>query len=180
MVEEDEATEEVAELYDAAKRLWQLPFAPNIIKGMGVSPAALRVYVKTMEAFEHHITLPQTLVAMISFTVAEKSNCTYCAATFELTCRTLGVDEETLKKIAEDLGGVSPERVRTIIEFALKTAKYPQQLEPADYEAVRAQGISNDEIVEIIMVASMAVLNDNLADALKVEVEPQVIDALAQ
>jgi AhpD family alkylhydroperoxidase len=117
---------------------------------------------------------------MICFTVAEKSDCTYCAATHELTCRHLGVDEETLRTIAKDLKDVNPERIRSIIEFALKAAKYPQQLEPADYDAVRAHGVTNDEIIEIIMVAGFAVFLDIVADGLKVEVEKEVVDALAQ
>jgi alkylhydroperoxidase family enzyme len=162
------------------KRKLQMPYVPNMIKAMAISPPTLKVYLGMLGLFYEHATLPQSLVSIIHFTVAEKSNCTYCAAGNEVMCRTLGVDEETLKAIAHDLGDVNPERIRVIIEFALKAGLNPQELEPADYDAVRAQGITNEEIVEIILVAGMAVLADIMADGLKVELEQQVVDALAQ
>jgi uncharacterized peroxidase-related enzyme len=180
LIHETEASEEVNEMFGQFKQMWQLPFVPNMVKGIAPSTAALKMYLGLNREFEENLTLPGALASMICFTVAEKSDCTYCAATHELTCRHLGVDEETLRTIAKDLKDVNPERIRSIIEFALKAAKYPQQLEPADYDAVRAHGVTNDEIIEIIMVAGFAVFLDIVADGLKVEVEKEVVDALAQ
>jgi uncharacterized peroxidase-related enzyme len=180
LVEEANASGDVAEIFENVKRSLQMPYVPNMMKAMAISPTTLKVYTDLMLSFYQHTTLPQSLVSIIHFTVAEKSNCTYCTVGNELMCRTLGVDEDTLKAIAKDLGEVNPERIRIIIEFALKAALNPQELEPADYDAVRAQGITNEEIVEIILVAGMAVLADIMADGLKVELEKQVIDALAQ
>ena len=180
LIEEHDATGDVADIYDAFKRQMQAPFVPNMMKAIAVSESGLKMHMGMLASFYEHLTLPQALVSIICFSIAEKSNCTYCSSAHELTCRTLGVDEATLRTIADDLGAVNPERVRAIIEFSLKAAKYPQKLEPADYDAVRAHGITNDEIVEIIMVAGVAVYSDILADALKIEVEKEVTDALAQ
>jgi uncharacterized peroxidase-related enzyme len=179
-VEEDEAIGEVAELYETIKRDMQMPFVPNMVKALAVSPAALKIQWGMVQAFYSHTTLPQSLIAMISFTIAEKSHCTYCSAANELTCRTLGVDEETLALLIKDLDSVNPERIRAIIEFALKVAKDPQGLVAADYDRVREQGVMDEEIVEIIVVASIAVLSDIMADALKVEVEAPIAEALGR
>jgi alkylhydroperoxidase family enzyme len=97
-----------------------------------------------------------------------------------LTCRTLGVDEETLTLLVKDLGNVNPERIRAIIEFALKVAKDPQGLVAADYDRVREQGVTDEEIVEIVTVAGFAVFSDIMADALKVEVEAPIAQALGR
>lgn len=179
-VEEDEATGEVAELYETIKRDMQIPFVPNILKGLGASPAALQIQWGMMQAFYAHTTLPQSLIAMISFTIAEKSDCTYCTANHELTCRTLGVDENTLKLLVKDLGHVKPERIQAIIEFALKVAKHPKDLIMADYDRLRELGVTDEEIIEIILVAAVAVYSDTLADALKIEVESSVVEALGR
>ena len=48
-----------------------------------------------------------------------------------------------------------------------------------DYDALRAQGVSEEELVEIIHLAAMASSGDKLADALKIEVDPAVSEALA-
>jgi len=96
VVEEDEATEEVAKIYDEIKREMQSPFVPNMMKALAASPAALAIGWGTYLNFFTHSTLPQSLAAMIFFAVAEANNCAYCSAGHELTCRTLGIDENTL------------------------------------------------------------------------------------
>lgn len=180
MIEEHEASGEVIELYETVKRDFQYPEVPNMIKALAMSPQGLRMYVDMIAAFYAHLTLPQSLISMICYTVAEKSNCTYCTAAHELTCRTLGVDEATLAQIADDLGSVNPERIRIIIDFALKAAKKPQTLTPEDYDAIRAQGISNDEITQIILVSGIAVFLDIVADSLKIDIDDGMKQALGQ
>lgn len=156
------------------------PSVPNMIKALAMSPSSLEMYIEMMQSMYAHLTLPQSLISIICFTVAQKSDCTYCTAANEVNCRALGVDEATLTTIAENLGELNPERIRTIIEFAVKTAKYPQSLVPADYENLRKQGVSNDEIVQIMHVVGLAVYADILTDALKVEVDPALLEALGR
>lgn len=180
LIEEDEATYEVAQIYDDVKREMQLPFVPNIMKALAASPAALAIQWQFSQALENYATLPQSLIAMILFTIAERNNCEYCSAGHELTCRTLGIDEATLAALVEDLGNVSPQRVRAIIEFALKVARNPKGLQLEDYEWVREQGVTDEELVEIIVIAASGVYGDIIADALKVEVDTMVVEALGR
>lgn len=180
MVEENEAIPEVAAIYDQIKRDLQTPFVPNMMKAIALSPAALAISWDLFHSFFKYMTLPESLMAMMHFTIAEKGNCQYCSASSELTCRTLGIDEETLAALVEDLGNVSPQRVQAIIEFALKVAQNPQGLVAEDYERVRQQGISDEELVEIIIIAAVGVYSDIIADALKVEVDSVVAQALGR
>jgi uncharacterized peroxidase-related enzyme len=180
MIEEEEATDEVARIYTELKREMQVPFVPNMTKALAVSPAALAIHWDFTRSFFKHTTLPQALTAMILFTIAETSNCEYCSAGNELTCRILGIDEETLSALIKDLGNVSPERIRAIIEFALKASHDPQGLVAEDYARVREQGITDEELVEIILIAAIGNYNDTLADALKIEVDSMVADALGR
>lgn len=179
-VEEEEATGEVAEIYEDIKRELQMPIVPNFAKAMGGSPEMLALFWKIWLASLEHRTLPESLSAMIRYTIATKHNCTYCSVSHELTCRTLGVDEETLDNLVKDLGNVNPLRIRAIIEFSLKVADSPQDLVREDYDELRAHGITNAEILEIIMNAAFGVFSDILADAVQLEPESMVLDALEQ
>jgi alkylhydroperoxidase family enzyme len=49
-----------------------------------------------------------------------------------------------------------------------------------DYEAVREQGVTDEEIVELIVIAAVANFSDTMADALKLEVDESVAQALGQ
>ena len=180
MIEEDEATAEVLDLYTETKRVLETPFVPNLIKAVAISPSVLTMCVDIYRTLYQNTTLPQSLVAMISYCIPAANNCIYCAATGELYCRTLGIDEEMLEMLAKDLGNVSPKRVQAVIEFALKCALDPQGLVPENYERVRHQGVSNEEIVEIIFIAALSNFSDTLADGLKVEVDEIVAQALRQ
>jgi uncharacterized peroxidase-related enzyme len=179
MIDENEAAGEVADIYDQVKREFQIPIVPNIMKALAASPVALKMFWSLVRLMED-LTLPQSLVAMITYTIATKNECEYCSVNNELTCRTLGVDEVTLAQLVEDLGNVKPERVRAIIEFALMVATHPKALTPDDYERLREQGVTDEEIVEIVMVAAVSVQGDILADTLKIEVEPMVKEALGR
>jgi alkylhydroperoxidase family enzyme len=130
--------------------------------------------------FMVHQSLPQSLVSMINYTIATKSDCTYCAAGNELSCRTLGVDPDTLDKLINDLSNVNPERVRVIIDFSWKVAKHAQELTLEDFDRVREQGVTDGEILEIIMIVGLSVFSDIVADALQVDVDNMVSAALEQ
>ena len=133
MIEEQDATGQVALIYADAKRELQLPFIPNAMKVLAGSAAALTIYWNMIRGFYQHSTLPQSLVSMILYTVAERGHCQYCSASHELTCRTLGIDEATLSALAQDLSHVSPQRIRAIIEFAEKAAHREQDAHQRRY-----------------------------------------------
>lgn len=179
MVEESEAGGEVARLYDEMKRFMQAPFVHNMPKVIGNSAAALNIHWTLTRTFFEQSTLPHALSAMIWYTIAAKSDCNYCSANQELACRSMGIDDDTLGALVEDIGSVSPQRIGAIVEFALKTAKYPQSITEQDYEELRRHGISDGEIVEIVQIAATGVYLDIMADALRVEVEQQTHEALA-
>ncbi|MBE2220033.1 MAG: hypothetical protein IAF02_00750 [Anaerolineae bacterium] len=177
-IEENEATGEVADLYEAWKRDMQAPYVPNFLKAMAASPEMLVFAHQYWMAAISNFTLPQSLVSMIQYTIATYNNCLYCRANQELNCRTLGVDEDTLNKLVGDLDNLNPERVRVIIDFALKVAKHAQALVLKDFELLREQGITDGEIVEIIIIAAMGNFNDTVADALQIDVDNMVQTAL--
>jgi len=177
-IEEEEATGDIVEIYTDMKRDLQLPFVPNLVKAMAASPETLAFFVNLWVSSEEYRTLPASLVSMINYTIATKSNCTYCSASNELNCRTLGVDQDTLDKLIKDLGNLRPERIQAIIDFSLKIAKHPQDLTRQDFDKVRKQGVTDGEIVEIIITAALSVFSDIVADALQVDVDNMIATAL--
>jgi uncharacterized peroxidase-related enzyme len=180
IIEEDEATGEIAEIFASIRREFGFPYIPNVAKTLAVSPAALYIFCDITRTFEQRTTLPQSLISMILYSVAKSNDCKYCSATNELACRTLGVDEAALETLVEDLPNFTPQRVRIIIEFALKVAHDRQNLVAEDYNKLRAQGISDAELVEIILIAAHGVFNDTVADALKIDVDHEVAEALGR
>lgn len=171
VIEEEDASPEVAQIYQEIKRDMHLPFVPNIYKTVAVSPGTLKVQWAVTRAMFQYLTLPEALVSIIFYAVARANNCQYCSAGHEASCRMLGIDEEILQQVAHDLGRVSPERVRAILEFALLVSHEPQAVSRTDYDRLREYGIPDNEIIEIVFLAGMGHMGDTIADSLKVEVD---------
>ena len=180
IIEPEDADPEIAQKFVEVQQEVALPVVPNWAKALAVSPGVLTIYMEMLRAVNRNISLPQSLVPMILYSVANARNCTYCMAGNELFCRTLGVDEETLERVAKNLGDVSPKRLQAIIRFALQCAFNPQGLTAADYEQVREQGVSDDELAQIIFLAALGNFNDTIADSFKIEVEPVVLEGLGR
>jgi uncharacterized peroxidase-related enzyme len=180
LIGEDEATGEVAELYEEIKREMGFPMVPNFMRALANSPAALRIHWISYRTLLEHSSLPQSLTAMILYAIARQNECQYCSASHELACLTLGIDEATLQTLVNDLPHLTPERIRGTIQFALKVAGNAKGLTRGDYDDLRAQGVSDEEIVEIIQLASIGSSGDVLADALKVEVDQGVAEMLGR
>ncbi|MFQ5758006.1 MAG: carboxymuconolactone decarboxylase family protein [Acidiferrobacterales bacterium] len=177
-VAEAEATGEVAQIYDEIQREMGIPFVPNIDKALAISPNALAGKWQVLRNVFLRTSLPTSLAAMILYTVAAANKCNYCGSIHKVTCRTVGIDEDTLAALDSDLAGLSPRRVQAIVEFAKKCATDRHNLSDADYDSVREQGISDEEIVEIISLAALGNYLDTIADSLKLEVDEAIAQAL--
>ena len=178
ILEEQNAKGDVARIFEEYKRKMQIPYVPNLLRGLAASPAALAVYWDLTRSLYNNATLPESLIYMIFFTIAESKNAQYCIASNELTCRTLGIDGAMISTLVEDIDHVNPIRIREIIKFALKVARDPQGLVAEDYQRVRDSGVTDEELVEIILIAAIANHTNTLTDALKIPVEPELSDTL--
>jgi len=178
IVDEEEATGDVARVFAEVKRDLQVPYVPNWGKALAVSPAALAIHWDFQRSFYQRTTLPRTLIAMILYTIAETGKCEYCSALNEMYCRTMGIDGQMLSALVKDLGNVSPQRIRVIIAFALKAARNAREMDAEDFDRLREQGVTDDEIMEILLVAAMSRYTNTLSDALQIDVDPAVTETL--
>jgi uncharacterized peroxidase-related enzyme len=179
-VTEDEVEGEMVDLYGEIKRRMQIPAVPHGLTLFGSSVPAMKYQVTIFKYLMQDMTLPLALQAMIGYVIAEHANCEYCTVTNELRCRTFGVDEDTLARLAADLGNVNPARLRAIIEFCLKAAERPLEIDRADYDGLREHGVSDGEILELIVLSAISVASDIIADAMKTPVDPAMLEALGR
>lgn len=174
-VEEDEAQGEIAELFDEVRRSLQLPNVPKGFKAISASSAAFTAYWNMYSNFVIRTVLPEPLIAMVLYAIAESNDCRYCATLNEASCRMFGIDDATLTALARDLGHVTPLRVQAIVRFALMACHSPKAIGREHFDTLRDHGLSDEEIVEITFLASMGQMNDILADVLKAELDDMFI-----
>ena len=176
---EDQATGDIAEIYDAIKKALQVPEVPNIDKVLAHSPPALKATTALLGELYMASSLPQPVVAMLLYSISLARSCQYCGSFHRLTCRMIGVDEAMLAAVGNDLGAVTPERVQAIVSFGMKAAMSSNDMTEADYDKLRNMGISDAEMVEIVALAGLGVYLNIVADALKIDVDDMIKQGLA-
>jgi uncharacterized peroxidase-related enzyme len=167
VMEEAEATGEVAELFDEIRRMHGTPSVGVADLAAASSPATLISGTRLFHDFMQRATLPPALLFMIHYAISSARKCQWCSGSFKHVCRSVGVDEEMLEALVHDLDAVAPKRTQEIIKFAVRCALDPQGLTEADYDRVRERGLSDEEVVEVIGWAALAMYNDTISDAMK-------------
>ena len=171
VLDEESATGEVRDVFDDVRRTLEIPFVPNIHRAAAGAPNVLSATWAALSKAFLSTSLPMPLASMILFSISAARNCEYCSAVHQITCKNLGVEEDTLAIINSDLDGLTPRRVQAIIKFAQKCAFDPQSLGADAFADIRGEGITDQEIVEIIGLAALGNYLDTLADSMKIEVD---------
>ena len=179
MIEVEDATGEVAELYEDIQRDMGIPFVPNIDKALASAPNVLKGTWEVTKNVFLQTTLPMSLAMMILYKIASGNNCEYCASIHKVNCMSSGIDEDTLAALESDLEALSPVRVQTILRFAEKCAFDRHNLTDADYDEVRDQGVTDEEMIEIVALTALSTYLDIIADSLKLDVDDVIKQALA-
>lgn len=166
---EESAPQAVVDVLVDFRTKMGFPDTPNFIKAQAASPAVMRGTWGLVQNVLIGGTLPRSLKEMLFVAISVDRNCGYCEAAHLACCRMLGVTEDTLTTLVKNVDGLRPERARDIIQFAVKCARSPQSLDDADFERLKAHGLSDSELTELIAMSALAVYANTLADALQVE-----------
>jgi uncharacterized peroxidase-related enzyme len=165
IVEPQDASEEVRALYLDFQRRMGFPAPPNFIKVQGHSLAAASGSWALVQNTLVGGSLPRTLKEMVFAAISADRKCLYCEAAHLACCRMLGVDDETLGKLSTNVDGIDPAKARDIVRFGVKCARDPQSLSRDDFDGLRAHGLRESELVELVSMAALAVYANIVADA---------------
>ena len=172
VVSTQEATGDVAKVYDEIQAQWQ--FVPNPIKLYSTNPEMLRMRWEGYKAAGAHKTVDPQLQTIIRMLVSADHSCQYC----------IGVNEAFLindfKMNPKDVvamkkhGAVAaplPEKQKDLLAFALKATKHPKSTTAADIDGLHKLGWSDAEIFFATSYAAEMVASDILINAFHVAID---------
>ena len=116
--------------------------------------------------------LPATLKQMIALTVSAQNHSRYCTVAHTSALQNLGLDAKVIEACTQndDLDGVPPGQ-RAILKFARKCAKSPRTVEDTDFEDLYDGGLSEAEVMEVVMIALTTNFVNGWADATRIAVD---------
>ena len=155
------------DLLNAVKQ--QLGSAPNLFRIVANSPAALEGYLGLNGALGKG-TLDAATRERIALAVAEVNGCDYCLAAH--TYLGTNVAKLTSAEITMNRRGESSDaKADAAVGFAVRVTNTRGHVSQADFDAVRAAGYSDAEIIEIIAHVALNTLTNYINSALDTEID---------
>ncbi|PPD42238.1 MAG: peroxidase [Methylocystis sp.] len=170
VIDPNSATGEAKALLDAVQA--SLGAVPNFIRVLANSPAALNAFLGI-----HHIAgaglLDPKSRERIALAVAEQNACQYCVSAHTAIGRKAGLDNQEM--LANRTGRSSDAKAEAALAFARALVEHSGEVSKAEFDAVRAAGHSDGEIVEIITHVAMNILTNLLGKSTQIEIDfPQI------
>ena len=163
---------EVAELDEETQRYFQicvekLGLVPNVLKTFSRNVEKLRAfsqYYNTLMLAPSGLTkLEREMVAVV---VSSANRCFYCLVAHGQAVRQLSGDPQLGEMLVMNYRVAElSDRHRAMLDFAWKLTKAPAEIVEADREALRAAGLTQDEIFDLADVIGFFNMSNRFAIA---------------
>lgn len=155
LVDPAQATGPAKGLLDAVGR--KLGIVPNMTRALANSPAALKAYLDMSGALAG-AALDAKTREQIALAVGEVNGCDYCVAAHTMIGGRLGLPREAL--LDARLGTAEPPKTRAVLRFARNLVLQRGLATDGDLADVRAAGVTDGEIAEIVAVTALNVFTN--------------------
>ena len=153
----------------------QLGVTPNFIRVLANSPKALEGFLGLYGAASG-FALDKATQERIALAVAEGNGCQYCVSAHTAIGRHAGLtnDEMPLNRH----GGSGGREAAAVVAFAKALNDNRGEVTTAEFDAARAAGLTDGEIVEVIAVVALNVFTNLLGKATRVEIDFPKVELL--
>jgi len=176
-VDEAAATGPVSEYYRQQREAWG--FLPNYAPAFSPRPDVAQAWNLLNTTIRSGMDRRRFELATIA--AARASGSTYCTAAHATFLRDVCQDEESLRRIARSPDGedLQPQD-RAVYRFAAKVAADASSVEQADVDHLRAVGLSDAEIADVVYAAAARAFFTRVLDGLGAQLDPQTASTFDQ
>ena len=142
-------------------------FIPNVFLVLARRPEEFRAFFAYHDALmERESGLTPAEKEMIVVATSALNDCLYCVVAHGAILRVRAKDPLIADEIAVNWRKAPlSARERAMLAFATKVATRSAEVEERDYEALRAEGFSDEDIWDIIAITALFALSNRLANA---------------
>ena len=173
-IPEDAATGAVADYYRHQREAWG--FLPNYAHVFSSRPDVAQAW----NQFNLTIRggMDRRLFELATIAAARALRSTYCTAAHSKFLRDVCGDEATLQLIAEDPSGASlSPQDRAVFDFATQVATDASSIQQADIDTLRAHGLSDLDIANIVYAAAARSFFTRVLDGLGAQLDVETAGA---
>src|SRR4051794_13063678 len=175
-VSEDDAEGDLAQYYRSQRAAWG--FLPNYAAAFSTRPDVAQAWNSLNAAIRDGMDRRRFELATIAAARALRS--TYCTAAHSKFLRDVCGDGPTLGVLAADPSGATlDDQDRAVYEFAGKIAADASSVTQSDVDGLRAVGLSDPEIADIVFAAAARSFFTRVLDGLGAQLDHQTAATFA-
>jgi uncharacterized peroxidase-related enzyme len=170
---EDDADGDLAQYYRSQRAAWG--FLPNYAAAFSTRPDVAQAWNVLNATIRDGMDRRRFEIATIGAARAVRS--TYCTAAHSKFLRDACGDEATMQSITEQPDGASLAPAdRAVYEFAVKVASDAASVEAEDVNRLRAVGLTDREIADVVFAASARCFFTAVLDGLGAQLDVQTAE----
>lgn len=166
IVDPQTATGDARRLLEAVQS--QLGVTPNFIRVLANSPKALEGFLGLYGALGG-ISLDKAMQERIALGTAEGNACQYCVSAHTAIGRHAGLSNAEM--LLNRKGTAGEAKAAAIVAFARALNDNLGEVTPAEFDAARAAGLTDAEIVEVIAVLALNIFTNIIGKATRVDID---------
>jgi len=169
MIEEEEATGELKEIYTKVKG--ERGKLSNILKIHSLLPKTMQTHLDFyMSIMFDKSGLRRADRELIATVVSAANKCAYCVNHHAEALKFYWKDDAKVKQAAEDFRQLDlPAKTKAVLEYAEKLTLHPDQMCEDDVVALRENGLSDEEILSVVLVTNYFNFVNRVANGLGVD-----------
>jgi uncharacterized peroxidase-related enzyme len=143
-------------------------FVPNVFTALVDRPELFRAFfgLHDLVMDKESPALSKADRELIAVATSAANHCTYCVVAHGAILRIRDSDPEIADLVATDWRKAPLDaRRRTLIDYAVRLARTPEEIGPGDAEPLRAAGFSDDDIWDIAAIVGFFALSNRLSHA---------------
>jgi uncharacterized peroxidase-related enzyme len=153
-------------------------YRPNSAAVFGSRPDVARAWTGLNAAVSGGMDRRRFELATIA--AARALGSTYCTVAHSMFLRDVCGDEATMVALADDPDGTSLDDTdRAVVAFAAKVARRASEITQGDIDALRAVGLSDNDVADVIFAVGARCFFATVLDAAGAEPDHQLAAALA-
>ncbi|MEQ9438097.1 MAG: carboxymuconolactone decarboxylase family protein [Cyclobacteriaceae bacterium] len=179
IVEYPDASGQVKAIYDETMKEMGIPFVLNWFKCQGNNPTLLRGNWEKLKSSLLMGDVPFILKQLIIYNISQKKGCNYCAHAHGLMADSMSktlTDEEGFR-VTENMGSdYIPSSYKTAIRIVTEAALNPKAATDEDFEELRDEGFSEQEIQELMGLADLTNMLNTIADISGIKIDNELME----
>ena len=179
IVDYAEAGPEVKEIYEETMKELGIPFVLNWFKCQGNNPTVLRGNWEKLRNTMLRGKVPFVLKQLIIYNISNLKGCDYCAQAHGIIADSLGkslTGKEDIKLTENLASSYIPSSYRKAIEVVTRCALAPRSTSDDDFDELRDEGFSLEEVQELMALADLTNMVNTIADISGIHIDNELME----